>query len=199
MAQALGIGPAHILISTGDPTSASNWIDLGSMESVSFDPGVQMTGVQDAFSGDAYDSESIYSVAPTPQVTAELYDHAIEKIAAMVSGGETKGGAFGFGQSGLSEVTAPMLAVIPSFEAEDGAEAEHGIWLPAVSLESLASIVYNRPTPGGNSANSYTATFRGARCRKLNGVDLPAKFQFAWIGDPSDVTDDLEIKLPVLG
>lgn len=182
----IAIGPAHILL--GDPTVAlgAGLTHLGRMESVSFDPGVSMTGIQDAFTGDAYAVDGIYSLPPNCSVTAELYEADVAKIAKMVLGGETKTDAFGFGRPGLTKIdpaNVPTLIIVPDFQKADGVAAANQIVLPAVSLESLASIVYNRPTPGGNSANSFTVTFKAAqRATDQAETAIPEAFQFAWMG-----------------
>jgi hypothetical protein len=197
--QKVQIGPAHILI--GDPTvvDGTSMVDLGSMESVSFDPGTQMTGVQDAFTGDAFDAESIYSVAPAPTAEVELYDASIDKLAAMLLGATKTADTLGFGEPGLKAIEdVPTLAIIPAFEAGDGVDAPHGLWMPAAMVESLASLVYNRPTGGDNSANSYTVTFRAARRRTdQDATAIPAEAQMAFMGKPSDLS--LTWHLPALG
>ncbi len=190
----IAIGPAHLLL--GNPTTAGGMVHLGRMESVSFDPGVAMTGVQDAFSGDAYMVDGIYSLPPSCSVTAELYEADIAKIAKMVLGGEIKtdaanGDAFGFGRAGLVKIdpeNVPTLVVIPDFQKDSGLGAKNQIVLPAVALESLASIVYNRPAAGGNAANSFTATFKGAqRAKDQADTVIPEAFQFAWMGPVASV------------
>src|SRR5690606_19635941 len=98
-------------------------------------------------------------------------------------------GAIGFGKPGITkidEANVPTLFVLPASEEAAGINAPHGIWLPKVATESLASIVFNRPTAGGN-ANSYTVAFRGAQTSKIAGVDLPSGFEFGWYGDPAEV------------
>lgn len=199
MSQKIQIGPAHILI--GDPTTlaGAGMVDLGAMESVSFNPGTQMTGVQDAFTGDAFDAESIYSVAPAPTAEAELYDASIEKLSAMLLGSSVEVETLGFGRAGLKSITAvPTLAIIPAFEASLGVDAPHGIWMPAAMVEDLGSLVYNRPTGGDNSANTYSVTFRAARRRTDQAATaIPADHQMAFMGKPADLS--LTWTLPALG
>lgn len=189
------IGPAHIYLITD--LTAGTGVKISDMESVSFDPGTQMLGTTNAFTGDAWQEDGIYSLAPAPTVQLELYQIDIDAIAALVLGSEKFTGAstdaLGFGKPGLKKIdpaNVPTLFVLPSFDEAAGINSEYGIWLPAVATESLASIVYNRPTAGGN-ANSYTASLRGAQRAQLASQAVPEAAQFGWIGDPVAVGFDL--------
>ena len=150
-----------------------------------------MTGVQDAFTGDSYSVDGIYSLSPNCSVTVELYEGDVEKISKLVLGGELLTDAFGFGSPGLRKIDpadVPTLGIVPDHQKADGIGAASQIVLPAVSLESLASIVYNRPTPGGNSANSFTVTFKAAqRATDQSGAAIPASCQFAFMGPVESV------------
>lgn len=191
------IGPAHIYLLTDIATGKG--VKISDMESVSFNPGTQMLGTSNAFTGDAWQADGLYSVAPAPTAELELYDIEIDAIAALVLGGKkfevdtdaTPDGepdvfAFGFGKPGLTKIdpaNVPSLFILPSWDEAAGIQSAFGIWMPAVATESLASIVYNRPTAGGN-ANSYTCSLKGAQRTTFGGAPLPAEAQFGWFGSP---------------
>lgn len=184
------VGPASVLY--GDPTVAGGMIDLGDIEDVSFNPGISSTGVSTAQTHDAYDAEGIYALPPNPTASANLYDHAQAKLEKLILGGEVFTGAgsetaLGFGGP-IELVSVGTLFLLPTFEKDLGVDAPNGIWIPAAAIENLQGFTYNRLQSGGNSGNTYSVEFKGARrAEDQAGNPIPAKAQFAFIGAPSAV------------
>jgi len=187
-AKSVALGAAHILI--GDPTQAAGagMVHLGSMESVTFNPGISLMGLSDAFTGDGLIADAVYALPAAATVTAELYEIQVEKIKELVLGGkeetsdtEPTSKAFGFGGA-FTPVELPSLCIIPDFDYAAGVDSQYGIWLPAVAPSSLGDIVFGRVA---DNANSYTVEFRGARRAKDQaGEDIPVEFRVAFMGSP---------------
>lgn len=189
MSKSFFVGPARLFIGDPTQTDGAGMTPLGDTETVTFNPGIAMTGVTTAQTHDAYDADGIYTLPPNPNVQAELYESDLDKMLALVLGGENIGtSGIGFGGPIEKVASVPTLAVIPEFELSQGEEAPHGIWIPAAVVEDLSGIVYNRMTSGGNSGNTYSVTFRAARRLKDQGdTDIPTKAQFAFMGTMTDL------------
>jgi hypothetical protein len=192
MATTYRVGPCSILFGAGDTADGSTMINLGDIETVTFDPGIASTGVTTAQTHDAYDASGIYALPPNPTVQAELYDHSIDMLAELVLGGEMTAQTLGLGGP-IEKVAVKTLCLVPTFEKDQGAAAPNAIWLPAAMVENLSGIVFNRMQNGGNSGSTYSVSFKGARAKTVNhwngtaseSIAVPEKAQFAFIGDPT--------------
>ena len=193
------VGPCSVLYGNPATADGAGMTNLGDIEQVSFNPGIASTGVTTAQTHDAYDADGIYALPPNPTAEASLYNHAASILEKLVMGGEVFTGAgtetaLGFGGP-IEKVAVATLALIPTFEKDLGAAAPNGIWIPAAMIENLQGFVYNRMSSGGNSGQTFSVTFKGARRATAQSWDgtaavdvaLPSKAQFAFIGDPKAV------------
>lgn len=196
-------GPAHLFI--GDPTEANGtgMHDCGPTESATFDAGISMTGVQTAFTGDAYEAEGVYSLPPNPTLSVELYDNALENLEAffLASSLEKKTGpdaeALGLGGEIKLIAKLPTVCIVPASERAQGAYAKGAIWLPGALIVNVSGFQHGRLTAGSNAASPFTVEFSSARRRvDQDGEPIPVSAQFGFIGQPAAF--DLEWTLPAV-
>lgn len=205
-------GPAYLF--AGDPNSEETFFNLGEMETTSFDPGIKSTGITTALSGDAMDSEGLYTMPPAPQIQGELFDQALTNLANIMVGLSVHDGSNGvLGLGGAirkldaSEVKTVAMIPVDEYEAYVAAVADgdgatqvplppNGIWLPAYTV-SLNGFENGRITEGSNPAKPFSVTFAGAR-RKQDQASNPIATDMQWgfIGDPTKATPALPWVLP---
>lgn len=187
--QRIFVGPGHVFV--GDPTSASSMVHLGPTETITFNPGVQTTGVQTALTGDSYEANSVYSMPPSPELQCELYDASLRVLQQYVLGAnkqtEDTHEAQGFGGE-IKLVELPTVCVIHESEKHLGADAPSAIWIPAALITGLSGFTWNRMQANSNAGNAYTVTFRAARRRQDQGdAAITPSCQYAFMGSPAAI------------
>jgi hypothetical protein len=182
MATLFRSGPGHLFIGA-DPTTLTH---CGPTESITFDANVQSTGVQTAFTGDAYDADGIFALPPSPTCSVELYDNTVETLLQFFIGSSVMTGigdqkALGLGGK-IQKITPPVVAIIPQSEIDLGIDAPSGVWLPGAMVSNVSGMQHGRLTANSNAAAPFTVQFSAAKRREIGGEAIPENFQFGWIG-----------------
>lgn len=183
------VGPAYLYL--GD-FATPDVQQLGLVRNVQFNPQVSTAFTSaDAQSGVPH-HDGIYSLASQAVVTAEMQSLTYTEIKKLIFNvTETSSGTSStFGAPDTFEsVTAasvPGLFVLPSQENSDGVNAEHGIWLPAVTVQ-MSNLSFGRVNEG-EIDQGYNVEFRAAyRDEDWASTAIPEGHRIWWIGKPSNL------------
>lgn len=181
------IGPAYLYLgnfATGDVAQ------LGLVRNVAFNPQIRTAFTSaDAQSGVPH-ADGIYYLASQAEVTAEMQSMTYDEIQRLIFGATTTssgtsatiGAPDQFGAVTGSAV--PTLFVLPSQEAADGVNAEHGIWLPAVTVQ-ISNLSFGR-VEEGEITQAYQVSFRAAyRVQDQAATTIPEGYRIWFMGRPS--------------
>lgn len=191
MADYFPIGP--IVVAVGNPTTVGGtaMTVLSETEEANADAGIQNSFATTAITAGAPTSSAVYSLPPQVSLAVRSNDSDIDQLVELMLGGERLTSstleAVGFGGS-IEKLALPTWCFIPVFEIADGVNAKHAIWIPAGFSEGLNNILHNRMQGNASSNNAYNYTVRSAR-RKTDqlSANIPAKFQYGWMGPPAAV------------
>lgn len=181
------VGPAILIL--GDFANGDTK-RLGKVRDVQFNPNHRIAFTSaDAQSGVPH-ADGIKHLAAQPSVTCSMQSAIYDELRRLMLGGTTTssgnaavlGAPDAYGSVALVDV--PTLFVLPVTEEADGVDAEHGIWLPAVTVE-FANVNFGRINPGEIDA-AYNVTFNGAfREIDQGSTSIPAGNRIYFIGPPS--------------
>ena len=183
------VGPAYLRL--GD-FATPEVTQLGLVRNVGFNPEIQTAFTSaDAQSGVPH-ADGIYSLASQAVVTAEMQSLTYDEIKLLIFNvTETSSGTSStFGApdefEAVTASTIPTLNVLPSQEADDGVNAEHGIWLPAVTIQ-LSNLSFGR-VDAGEIDQSYNVEFRAAyRTEDQASTSIPQGNRIWFMGKPSNI------------
>jgi hypothetical protein len=182
------IGPAYLYL--GDFTGTPDVKELGLVRNVQFNPGIQTAWTANDAQGGLPSADGIKVLAARPVVTAEMQSMTYAEIVKLILNATTTSSgtdaAVGVPDKFASVAAAnvPTLFVLPSSESADGVNAQHGIWIPAVSI-SVENINFGRVEPG-EITQAYSVTFTGAyREVDQNSTSIPENYRSWFMGKPS--------------
>ena len=189
------VGPAHLVI--GDPTgtAGANMTKLAKVRNVGFDWGLRSAFTSnDAVSGVPL-ADGIYTLASQPECQADLQDHSLEQLQAIVmnltkttgAGTPTPPPAAGVPDT-FAAVTAadvPTLGIIPVQQQADGIDAANAIWLPAVTIQGANGLSFGR-VDEGEIDQGFNVSFQGAyRETDQASAAIPAGNRVGFMGPPT--------------
>lgn len=197
------VGPAHLFL--GDPTTANgaDMTQLGLVRNVQFDWGVRNAFTsKDAVSGVPV-ADGIYTLASQPECQADLQDHSLDMIEAVVlnatrtddgSGNTAVGVPDTFGS--VAAVAVPTFCLLPVQQEADLADAANAIWLPAVTIQGANGLSFGR-VEEGEIDQGYNVSFQSAwRDEDQAATAIPAGNRVGFMGPPAALS--LPWSLPAL-
>ena len=182
----------------GDPTgtAGANMTKLLKVRNVGFDWGLRSSFTSnDAVSGVPL-ADGIFTLASQPECQADLQDHSLEQIEALImnltkttgTGTPTPQPVAAGVPDTFAAVTAadvPTLGIIPVQQQADGIDADNAIWLPAVTIQGANGLSFGR-VDEGEIDQGFNVSFQGAY-RDADQADaaIPAGNRVGWMGPPT--------------
>ena len=199
------IGPAYVCIGDPTQTGGAGMTLLEKVDTAGYSINPRTAFVSDDQRAGVPLADGLYSLASQPEAQVSLSEAGLDTIEALLYDSTrtqdttgTKTDVIGFPDrfQAVAAADVKTMCIVPVSQAAAGSSAENGLWLPAVTVQTVDGFSFGR-VEQDEIQNPYNASFQSAYAKQDQGATaIPQGNRVGFMGDPATI--GLTWSLPTL-